>query len=136
MSVTPHVRELRAKAVTYGRVIANWATYAPTTPQLQAMLECVTELEEKVTSAKRGEVSQVSRKPAAPRDPHAASSFPPDGVAWNANVSATSVRPRSNVHEKVTTAPPPPRPTTVPPVSAPRSIDTPTPALLRSRRSR
>ncbi len=137
MSITPHVRELRAKAVTYGRVIANWSTYAPTTPQLQAMLECVTELQEKVTSARRGEVSQVSRKPAAPRLPNVASSFPPDGIAWNANVSSGSVRPRGKVSERVTSAPPPPvRPTTVPPVSAPRPIDTPTPALLRSRRSR
>jgi hypothetical protein len=135
MSVTPHVRELRAKAVTYGRVIANWGTYAPTMPQLQAMLECVTELEEKVTSAKRGEVSGVSKKPGAMREPNVASSFPPDGVAWNANVNAGSTRPRSKMPERATT-PPPPRPTTIPPVSAPRSIDTPTPALLRSRRSR
>jgi hypothetical protein len=44
MPITPHVRELRAKAVTYGRVIGSWATYAPTGPQVQAMLECVTEL--------------------------------------------------------------------------------------------
>jgi hypothetical protein len=120
MSVTPHVRELRAKAVTYGRVIANWGTYAPTMPQLQA---------------KRGEVSGVSKKPGAMREPNVASSFPPDGVAWNANVNAGSTRPRSKMPERATT-PPPPRPTTIPPVSAPRSIDTPTPALLRSRRSR
>jgi hypothetical protein len=135
MTVTPHVRELRAKAVTYGRVIASWATYAPTTPQLQAMLECVTELEEKVALAKRGEVSHVSRKPTAGREP-GLSSIPPDGVAWNANVNAGSARPRSKVSERATTPPPPPRLTTVPPVSANRSIDTPTPALLRSRRLR
>ncbi len=136
--MTPHVRELRGKAVTYGRVIANWATYAPTTPQVQAMLECVAELEEKVIAAKRGEVSHVSKKPTAHRaSENASSSFPPEGVAWNANVSSVSTRPRSKGPDRSTAPPPPlPRQTTVPPVSAPRSIDTPTPALLRSRRLR
>src|SRR5580704_14576792 len=106
MAVTPHVRELRAKAVTYGRVIANWATYAPTTPQVQAMLECVTELEEKVSTAKRGEVSHVGKRPSAKAEPPPLPSVPPDGVAWNANVTAGSVRPRSSkVHERPTAPP-------------------------------
>jgi hypothetical protein len=136
MAVTPHVRELRAKAGTYQRVIANWAAYAPTTPQRQAMVECVAELHEKVALAKRSEVSQVSRRPTARSEAPAIPSVPPNGVAWSASVSSGSVRPQSKIPERVTTAPPPPRNTSIPPVSAARIIETPTPALLRSRRSR
>ena len=53
LEVTPHIRELRAKAVTYGRVIGGWAIYPPTPPQLQAMTECVMELQRKVHGSQR-----------------------------------------------------------------------------------
>ena len=162
MAVTPHVRELRAKAVTYGRVIGNWATYAPTPPQVQAMLECVTELHEKVAEAKREgtrEVSRVTRRqPSDPAEfaksaaakrgvpPPLPSSLPP-ALTWNASVPDTGVHARTSLRppsrNDAPTRPPPPlagSPTapTIPPISAPRTIDTPTPvpALLRSRRSR
>jgi hypothetical protein len=154
MPITPHIRELRAKAVTYGRVINNWSTYPPTAPQVQAMHECVGELHEKVRAAQR-EVSRVSRKPEpppvappkrAPQVPPPPNTIPP-GVAWNANVNdATGIRPRARRDDHALTPPESPaarssRPPegaspTAPPVSAPRTIDTPTPALLRSRRSR
>ena len=160
LTVTPHVRELRAKAVTYGRVIGNWATYAPSAPQLQAMIECVAELHEKVAEAKREltrEVSRVTRRqqPSDPAEfaksatnrragapPPPPSSLPP-ALTWNASVpdpaARSSTRPPSR--NDAPTRPPPPGPAasgspTVPPSSAPRTIDTPDPALLRSRRSR
>jgi hypothetical protein len=169
LTVTPHIRELRAKAVTYGRVIGNWATYTPTPPQVQAMLECVTELREKVTDAKREltrEVSRVTRrqpsdpaefaKSATNRDRKAAHPPPlpsglPPALTWNASIPDTglsartsSSRPpsRTDARNDAPTRPPPadtavPSGTpTAPPISAPRTIDTPTPALLRSRRSR
>jgi hypothetical protein len=160
LPVTPHVRELRAKAVTYGRVVANWSTYAPTAPQVQAMLECVTELEEKVADAKREgdrEVSRVTRRQPS-ESARAASSRPspkraplppglPPALEWSASVpdarSRTSSSRPAPRHEAPTRPPPAfsgaPAPTTVPPVSAPRSLEdnpTPVPALLRSRRSR
>jgi hypothetical protein len=172
LTVTPHVRELRAKAVTYGRVIGNWATYSPTPPQVQAMLECVTELREKVTDAKREltrEVSRVTRRqPSDPAEfaksatnrragppPPLPSGLPP-ALTWNASIPDTglsartsSSRPpsrhdstRHDSRNDAPTRPPPadasvpPGTSTVPPNSAPRTIDTPTPALLRSRRSR
>jgi hypothetical protein len=152
MPITPHIRELRAKAVTYGRVINNWSTYPPTAPQVQAMHECVAELHDKVRAAQR-EVSRVSRRPTdpsaqatpAPKRPPPVpppSTIPP-GVAWNANVNdATGIRPRTRRDDLALTPPESSAaltsrpPGTNPPVSAPRTIDTPTPALLRSRRSR
>jgi hypothetical protein len=164
LAVTPHVRELRAKAVTYGRVIGNWSTYSPTPPQVQAMLECVTELREKVSDAKRElnrEVSRVTRRqtsqasdPAefaksatntrrAGHPPAPTSSLPP-ALTWNASIpdtahsARTSSRPPSR--NDAPTRPPPADPSaTVPPISTPRPIDPKiesTPALLRSRRSR
>jgi hypothetical protein len=156
LPVTPHVRELRAKAVTYGRVIGNWSTYAPTAPQVQAMLECVAELEEKVGEAKREanrDVSKVTRRQSEPIPHEKTSKKPgppplpsglPPALTWNASVPETGVRARSSTRppsrNEAPTRPPPalstPGGSTVPPVSAPRSIDTPTPALLRSRRSR
>jgi hypothetical protein len=181
LAVTPHIRELRAKAVTYGRVIGNWSTYSPTPPQVQAMLECVAELREKVTDAKRDlnrEVSRVTRRqtgqasdPAEfaksatnaassrkaghaghPPPPH--SSLPP-ALTWNASIpdraqsARTSSRPPSR-NEAPTRPPPPDVSATLPPISAPRPIKSPTdvkgesasdaptpaPALLRSRRTR
>jgi hypothetical protein len=160
MAVTPHVRELRAKAVTYGRVIGGWVTYAPTPPQIQAMLECVSELEQKVQEAKRDgsrEVSRVSRRPGGsepveaksgkrPMPPPLPSAIPP-GVAWNASVPENSgVRQRKSsvpaaASRDAPTRPPPAlsgaaEPPSLPPVSAPRTIETPVPALLRSRQSR
>ena len=114
MPITPHVRELRAKAVTYGRVINNWSIYAPTAPQTQAMLECVTELEEKVAQAKRGEVSHVAKKPLPPARTEAPPAMrsepgrrrdesvpvPPDGVAWNANVNAGKLAPARDLGDR------------------------------------
>jgi hypothetical protein len=163
LTVTPHVRELRAKAVTYGRVIGNWATYAPSAPQLQAMIECVAELEEKVAAAKREltrEVSRVTRRqqPSDPAEfaksatnrragapPPPPSSLPP-ALTWNASVPDPASQSRTGSsrppsRNDAPTRPPPPDPgasgsPTVPPNSASRTIDTPTPALLRSRRSR
>jgi hypothetical protein len=156
LPITPHIRELRAKAVTYGRVINNWSTYPPTAPQVQAMRECVAELHEKVRAAQR-EISRVSRRPTdpsaqTPSVPRRTPQVPPPttippGIAWNANVNdATGIRPRARRDDLALTPPespaatttsrPPGRPATAPPSSTPRTIDTPTPALLRSRRSR
>jgi hypothetical protein len=158
MPVSPHVRELRAKAVTYGRVIAGWATYPPSAPQVQAMVECVADLEQKVAAAKRSEVSHVSRAPRAhgqSGEPPPILKVPPDGYAWSAAVEETGARRRIKNPDGKTIPPasaatvrPPARPMTsappggitVPPVSAQRPVDphtqTPTPALLRTRRSR
>jgi hypothetical protein len=165
LPVTPHVRELRAKAVTYGRVVANWATYAPTAPQVQAMLECVSELREKVIGAKRGreedrEVSRVTRRQMTDGDatrPIAAKKRPsrplppglPPALEWSASVPDAGVHARNSSsrpaprHDAPTRPPPAfsgaPGATTIPPVSTPRAIDgtpTPVPALLRTRRSR
>jgi hypothetical protein len=150
MPVTPHVRELRAKAVTYGRVIAGWTTYPPSAPQIQAMVECVGDLAEKVAAAKRSEVSHVSKTPRArglSGEPPPILKVPPDGFAWSAAVEETGARRRSKSPDGKTIPPvsaattvrprtsAPPE-GTIPPVSAPRPIDTPTPALLRTRRSR
>jgi hypothetical protein len=158
MPVTPHVRELRAKAVTYGRVIAGWATYPPSAPQVQAMLECVADLEYKVATAKRSEVSHVGKKPHAhgqSGEPPPILKVPPDGFAWSAAVEETGARRRSKSPDGKSIPPvsaatvrpaarpmtsAPPGGITVPPVSAQRPVDphtlTPTPALLRTRRSR
>jgi len=154
MPITPHVRELRAKAVTYARVIGSWATYTPTAPQVQAMLECVTELQQKVQETKQEanrDVSRVTRRHpdedlrgAKKPTPPLPSGVPPS-FAWNASVPDTGARARGHSNpvprgEAPTTRPPAPlsSPSTVPPVSAPRAIDAPTPipALLRARRSR
>jgi hypothetical protein len=153
MPVTPHIRELRAKAVTYGRVINNWSVYVPTAPQMQAMLECVTELAEKVSDAKR-DVSKVTRRPSpgsggGGRQSSTAPPIPsiPPGIAWNASVSESSgIRTRKSstpADARQTSRPPaatsvPAPPVTVPPSSAQRPVEsaTPVPALLRSRRSR
>ena len=72
LAVTPHVRELRAKAVTYGRVIGNWTLYPPTQAQFDAMTECVTELDQKVGDAQRDanalrESGRMPSSRAAPR---------------------------------------------------------------------
>ncbi len=135
MPTSPHVRELRAKAVTYARVVSGWGTYVPTPAQLQAMIECVAELEHKVVSAKR-EVSGVrprSSAPLAARRESTAVSVPP-GSSWNARVGdATGVRPRNSTGatqrppESATSRPPPVFSSrvpvgTVPPVSSPRAI--------------
>ncbi len=158
LPVTPHVRELRAKTVTYGRVIGNWATYAPTPPQVQAMAECVAELQDKVNEAKREgdrEVSRVTRRQGtdsahagAPRrgNTGAATTTLPSGLPpaleWSASVPDARARNTSSrpaPRHDAPTRPAPAGASTVPPVSAPRSLDetpTPVPALLRSRRSR
>jgi hypothetical protein len=165
MTVTPHVRELRAKALTYGRVVASWSTYAPSAPQIDAMLECVAELEEKVLEAKRERESSrdLSKAARANGDAHEpsrvtkkplASGLPPS-MEWNASVPEASgvrnrhgsnpvpARPSLSSNDLPTRPPPPmsgsPAAPTIPPLSSPRTIDehpTPIPALLRSRRSR
>jgi len=153
MPITPHVRELRAKAVTYGRVINNWSTYPPTPPQIQAMHECVTELAEKVHGERNREVSQVSRKPsrpaafarpaseapspwsaepisaARPRAPSAGNTMP---SPWSGARAAPTLRPpaASAADDDVDSERVPPA------LLAPRPHETPTPELLRSRRSR
>ena len=158
LAVTPHVRELRAKAVTYGRVVGSWTTYAPSEPQIDAMIECVAELEEKVLEAKRdgskatrgqGETRLSNRAPKKPLP----SALPPS-MEWNASVpEASGVRTRrssnprppqlSPLTDEMPTRPPPPlsgspAAPSAPPLSTPRTIEhpTPIPALLRSRRSR
>ncbi len=158
MPVTAHVRELRAKAVTYARVIAGWTTYPPSPPQIQAMVECVADLEQKVAAAKRSEVSHVSKTPRArgrSGEPPPLPKVPPDGFAWSAAVEETGARRRSTSPDgksippasaatvrppaRMTTSGPPGKASiTVPPVSAQRPVDLdpPTPALLRTRRSR
>jgi hypothetical protein len=157
MPITPHVRELRAKAVTYGRVINNWSTYPPTPPQVQAMHECVSELAEKVTDERNREVSQVSRKPSRPETlARAASEAPLPPNRWSVEpVSAARPRapsagntvpsPWSGARTAPTLRPPGASAAdddadadSVPPaLMAPRPRETtPTPALLRSRRSR
>ncbi len=99
LTVTPHVRELRAKAVTYGRVIGNWAVYSPTPPQVQAMVECIDELEAKVAEAKREgnpDISRITRRrnttgpaPATPSGSLLPSAIPPS-LGWNASVPETT----------------------------------------------
>ncbi len=68
LTVTPHVRELRAKTVTYGRVIGQWAMHPPTEPQRAAMHECVMELHEKVRLARQdaGAAARSTRTSLAP----------------------------------------------------------------------
>ena len=159
LPVSPHVRELRAKAVTYGRVVGSWSTYAPTPPQVQAMIECVAELQEKVVEAKHDanrDVSKVTRKHAGEPKKKSLSggNLPlppglPPSLEWSASVPDTSLHARNSSkpvpghtsRNDAPTLPPPAFSTgtsTIPPVSAPRAIDgaTPVPALLRTRRSR
>src|SRR5580700_5276366 len=103
LAVTPHVRELRAKAVTYGRVVGSWTTYAPSEPQIDAMVECVAELEEKVLEAKRDgnrDGSKATRGQGATRRSNRAPKKPlpsalPPSMGWNASVpEASGVRTR------------------------------------------
>jgi len=127
MPITPHVRELRAKTVTYGRVIGSWATYAPTGPQVQAMLECVTELQQKVRDTKHEsnrDVSKVTRRQAdddttmtrTSKRPPLPPGLPPSFTAWSASVpdagahgrSSSKPAPRNERNEVSTRAPPPP----------------------------
>ena len=61
-------------------VCAGWATYPPTTPQYEAMHQCVMELANKVKEARAREVSQVSRKPPSPSRGAPWSSAPPRRV--------------------------------------------------------
>ncbi len=135
LPITAHVRELRAKAVTYGRVIAGWATYPPTGPQVQAMHECVAELSEKVRQAKQA--TRGSKRPSTSAMRRVSSAAPPQGAASTGPPPVlppddTGVRSRRgvSVSPEVSTT------TSVPPASAGRPIDTPTPAVLRSRRTR
>jgi hypothetical protein len=154
MPVTPHVRELRAKAVTYGRVIDRWAVYLPTLPQMQAMLECVTELHEKVFATKR-DVSRVARRGGLTEGAHASrgsASVTPPRMPWSASATdpaqgRRTLRPpipRFETSEERFSGAPQQRETTrppagtIPPVSSSRPLESPTPAppFLRSRQSR
>jgi hypothetical protein len=157
--ITPHVRELRGKALTYGRVIGNWAVYAPSPAQLQAMIECIAELQAKVAEAKRdADGSKVVRRRSGTEVGNrgggkALPSAIPPSMGWSASdPDASEVRSRRasqpqptkqpSANEAITQPPPalsgsPPAPT-IPPSSAPRALEeypTPIPALLRSRRS-
>jgi hypothetical protein len=124
LSVTPHVRELRAKAVTYGRVIANWTVYTPTPPQVQAMVECIDELQAKVADAKRdansSDISRVTKRrgtslePGRPSGSLLPSAIPP-ALGWNGAPDTTGIRARSSrpvpsrlVSSDAPTRPPPP----------------------------
>ncbi len=155
LAVTPHVRELRAKAVTYGRVIGGWTLYPPTQPQFQAMTECVAELDQKIKEASRDATSQLRE-----------SGHMPSGRAHRMSPSPTppAIRPRPGseldafeaalrgddpdataVHtrgrgKKPTLKPPSVRAPSVAPASQARPASdtrpTPIPALLQTRRSR
>jgi hypothetical protein len=107
LAVTPHVRELRAKAVTYGRAISNWTVYTPTPPQVQAMVECINELQAKVAEAKSDanpDVSKVTKRRSAPAEPvkpgGGGSLLPsaiPPAFGWNAvTAEASGIRSRSS----------------------------------------
>jgi hypothetical protein len=50
---SPHKRELRARALSYERIVRNWTTVAPSGPQRDAAFELVTELHAKVIEAGR-----------------------------------------------------------------------------------
>jgi hypothetical protein len=50
---SPHKRELRARALSYERIVRNWATVAPSGPQRDAAFELVAELHAKVIEAGR-----------------------------------------------------------------------------------
>jgi hypothetical protein len=64
---SPHVRELRAKATTYGRVISGWALYPPTPAQFDAMSEVVDDLKRKVADAGPPKASARPARDARPR---------------------------------------------------------------------
>jgi hypothetical protein len=49
---TAHIRELRAQARSYEQAIKHWTTVPPTSAQLDAMLDVVTDLHGKVVAAK------------------------------------------------------------------------------------
>ena len=65
MPVTPHVRELRAKALTYGRVIAAGGPIRRAHRRSRRW-SSRRDLEQKVAEAKRKEVSHVGKKPREP----------------------------------------------------------------------
>jgi hypothetical protein len=50
---SPHVRELRAKARTYERVVTSWAAVPPLSSQRDATFDLVIELHTKVAELKR-----------------------------------------------------------------------------------
>jgi hypothetical protein len=58
---SPHVRELRARARTYERILAQWATVPPSGPQRDATFDLVTELHAMVSRIRgpRGESDSV-----------------------------------------------------------------------------
>jgi hypothetical protein len=149
LPVTPHVRELRARTVTYGRVIGQWSMHTPTDAQREAMYECVMELQAKVRLA-RDETSGVSpsRSPGRSRTPGPMAA-PTDEDWANLLDDGTGVhrRGQSSVPARPPSFPASPFPSshappTTPPTSRTRGAKlgseapTPVPALLRSRRGR
>jgi len=155
LSVTPHVRELRAKAVTYGRVIGNWMIYPPTQPQFQAMTECVSELDQKVKDATRDASAMLRESGRMPSSrgmkrhsappairPRAGSEFDAFEAALRGEDSdPTAVLSRTQTRaKKGSTKPPASSKTSSVAPSAHRPASdtrpTPIPALLQTRRSR
>jgi hypothetical protein len=152
LAITPHVRELRAKAVTYSRVIGSWGLYPPSQPQFNAMTECVAELLKKVDEATRDMMRESGRMPSGRKAGRASSNAPPKSAAargvdpFEAALrgdpsDATGVRTRGmRPPPRGSTAPPPEKAATVAPPSRKRPASdtrpTPIPALLHTRRSR
>src|SRR3954464_10413391 len=71
--ISPRVRELRAQAGMYQRVVRQWAFARPTPAQAAAMLECVMELHVKV----RGRVTARPPPSWSPAKAAIPSSTPP-----------------------------------------------------------
>ena len=156
LSVTPHVRELRAKTVTYGRVIGQWAMHPPTEPQREAMFECVTELQEKVRLAKlepgntarpardRMSSPRLSSPPASePLDEHTWEELMADGTGVRRRTTQTSIPPVRVTQPPSSSSSLSPRTApTVPPMSRTRGampeVDASSPVNpgLRTRRTR
>jgi hypothetical protein len=158
LAVTPHIRELRAKAVTYGRVIGGWTLYPPTQPQFQAMTECVDELNQKVTEASQDAAAAMRESGRMPSSrgmkPMSPSPSPPairpiQGSEFDAfeaalrgeDPDATAIHSRHRAARKTRSTKPPPAkaPSFAPPSQHRPASDTrptPVPALLQTRRSR
>jgi hypothetical protein len=73
-----HVRELRAKARSYERIVAMWATVPPSMAQRDATFDLVTELHLKAAEAKL-DVARSDTNPTGPRRNTAATATPMEG---------------------------------------------------------
>jgi hypothetical protein len=65
---SPRVREVRAKAHSYKRIVTKWTTVPPSAPQREATFDLVIDLHEKLTELRGPRLpSTPARKPGSGR---------------------------------------------------------------------